>query len=133
MSNSNSSRTSKLLEASSVVLHSMYQHPLTVGQALLITFGLFVLAWTIYISFFLLAVRTGILDEPSETDLERGHDPYALSPQFIRTYEQWITMMKFINYGRYEPYQLETPERRYAEEMARKYGTMKASPGVRIV
>jgi len=127
MSNSKSSLTSTVLEASGVLLDSMSQRPLTVGQALLITFGLFFLAWSIYIGFFLLAVRIGILDDPSETDPERGHDSYALTPQFVRMYEEWITMLRF------EPYEIDGVEKRYAEELARRYGTMRASGGVIVV
>jgi hypothetical protein len=127
MSNSKSSLTSTVLEASGVLLDNMSQRPLTVGQALLITFGLFVLAWSIYIGFFLLAVRIGILEDPSETDPERGHDSYALTPQFVRMYEEWITMLRF------EPYEIDGVEKRYAEELAREYGTIGVSGGVIVV
>ena len=127
MSNSKSSLTSTVLEAGGVLLDSMSQRPLTVGQALLITFGLFVLAWSIYVGFFLLAVSIGILDDPSETDLKRGHDSYALTPQFVRMYEEWITMLRF------EPYEIDGVEKRYAEELARRYGTMRASGKVIVV
>jgi len=133
MSPPKSSYTSTLLEASGVLLDNMSQRPLTVGQALLITLGLFVLAWSIYIGFFLLAVRIGILDDPSETDLERGQDSYTLTPQFVRMYEEWITMLRFRIYRRYEPYEIDGVEKRYAEELARRYGTMSASGGVIVV
>lgn len=69
----------------------------------------------------------GILDDPAETDLERGHDPYALTPQFVRAYEQWISML------RYEPYKIAGVEKRYAEELARSYGTMSVSGRVIVV
>ena len=133
MSTPNSSYTSTLLEASSVVLDNMSQHPLTVGQALLITFGLFVLAWSIYIGLFLLAIHIGILDDPVDLDLERGSDPYVLTPQFVWRYEQWITRLKYRVYGRFEPYKIDEVEEQYAEEMARRYGTMSVSGGVIVL
>lgn len=133
MSTPNSSYTSTLLEASSVVFDNMSQRPLTVGQALLITFGLFILAWSIYIGFFLLAVYIGILDDPAETDVERGHDPYALTPQFVRMYEEWITALRARVWCRHEPYEIDGVEKQYAEEMARSYGTMGVSGGVIVL
>ena len=83
------------LEISATVLKPIRQTPTAIIIDILVVIGIFWISWAIYIGLFLIAVRSGLLKDPADIDIETesshtnpdiemGLDPYIMT-NYVKT------------------------------------------------
>ena len=85
----------EFLEMSATALKPLRQTPTAIFVDIIVVIGIFWISWAIYIGLFLIAVRSGLLKDPADADIEAvsphpnpdiemGLDPYIMK-NYIKT------------------------------------------------
>ena len=88
-----------IFELSTVVLESVRQKPTNIIVDILLAILIVCGFWGIYIALFLVAVWSGLLDDPADADPEIGYDAQRAERPFEELYAQWIDMQRLRVWG----------------------------------